>query len=141
MIAILKILGGRAEHQALELPEGTAVVFLMDEIHERARFELFFREAENFVPGGIDLLEVAIKPRNCKHVDRQREETISFGFGFQAVDCFGQFAAMLRFLKRVQLAGLITDLLAFFEQVHEYGHFGLEHLRHDGREHVIDGAE
>jgi hypothetical protein len=79
LVAILKVQRGLAGGELLDLAQRRRAVVGMHEIEERSRQQLRFAPAERRGEGGVDALEITVRPGNAEQVQREREEAVALG--------------------------------------------------------------
>ena len=75
-VAVLKTERAAPGSNVAVLLEGASAIIRMYKFDERARHQLFVREAERAFPCGIELHEIAVEVEAAEHVNRGREESV-----------------------------------------------------------------
>ncbi len=75
-VAVLERHGGNAGCELLDFAQGRRDVVRMDKLDEGAAQELLGRPAQSALEGGVDALEVAVRPSDAEHVQRHLEELL-----------------------------------------------------------------
>ena len=86
-----------------------SAIFGMDEFQDRLRAEFIHGEAKGWAPNRVQLDEVVVEARNGEKVEREGEETITFGFSFETVLNGGELPLMFLFRNPSQLFRLFFD--------------------------------